>query len=92
MKLTNKDKDLLIKRGYRNDDLTEIENSRFRFEMFWCTNGSQSDIQVTQKQALKLLGREDFVSGIARATFHSTSVRYVKCFNDIGGIYFKRIK
>jgi hypothetical protein len=88
MKLTNKDKDLLIKRGYRNDDLTEIENSRFRFEMFWGTNA----IQITQKQALKLLGREDFISGIARATFHSTSVRNIKDFGDDSGVYFKKIK
>lgn len=92
MKLTNKDKDLLIRMGYQNSDFSDIENSRFRYEMFWCTNGLHSDIQVSQKQAIKLLGREEFISGIARATYHDTAVRYIKDFNDGCGIYFKNKK
>jgi hypothetical protein len=92
MKLTNKDKDLLIRMGYQNSDFSDIENSRFRYEMFWCTNSLQSAIQVTQKQAIKMLGREEFISGIARATYHDTAVRYIKDFNDGSGIYFKNKK
>ena len=92
MKLTNKDKDLLIKRGYQSFEMSEIENSRFSYEMFWNTNGLQSAIQVTQKQAIKLLGREEFISGIARATYHDTAVRYIKDFSDGSGIYFKNKK
>ena len=92
MKLTKKDKDLLIKRGYQSYEMAEIENSRFRYEMFWNTNGLQSAIQVTQKQAIKMLGREDFISGIARATYHDTAVRYIKDDNNGSGIYFKNKK
>ena len=92
MKLTNKDKDLLIRNGYQNSDFSDIENSRFRYEMFWCINGIHSDIQVSQKQAIKLLGREEFISGIARATYHDTAVRYIKDLGAECGIYFKNQK
>jgi hypothetical protein len=95
MKLTKKDKELLIKRGYQHFELTEIENSRFRYEMFWHTNVLQTAIQVSQKQAIKLLGREEFISGIARATYHDAAVRYIKDLSDgsrICGIYFKNKK
>ena len=92
MKLTKKDKDLLIKRGYQNYELSEIESSRFKYEMFWGTNGLHSAIKVTQKQAIQMLGREDFISGIARATYHDTAVRYIKNDPSGSGIYFKNKK
>jgi len=68
--LTEEDKTLLMNWGEREEDLKYIET---------CANQSvyllDYETAITLEEALELLGREQFLSGIQRSTFHFTSVR-----------------
>lgn len=88
MKLTNKDKKYLIAIGYSDNDLTAIEDAirNIRYDVF-----DSIPINITQKEAIRLLGREEYLSGVARATFHSSAVRYHQTMNNVE-VYFTRTK
>ena len=91
MKLTNKDKDYLISIGYRNEDLHIIEFTikRMRYEMYFTTKEMKPTIRLTQKQVIGMLGRETFLSGAGRATFHNTAVRTSDDLPNVA-IYFEK--
>lgn len=88
MKLTNKDKNYLLSIGYGNDDFSIIEETvRFiRYELIGIP-----DIRISKDKAIKILGRELFINGIGRATFHGTAIR--RCTENTNiEVYFERIK
>lgn len=89
MKLTKKDKNYLLSIGYNIDDLSEIENTiqGIRYEMFFTKN--DTTIKLTQKQVIGMLGRESFLSGVGRATFHQTAVRTSVVHPNVG-FYFEK--
>lgn len=90
MKLTNKDKEYLIAIGYSDNDLTAIEdairNIRYEVEVF-----DSIPINITQKEAIRILGREEFLNGVARTTFHSSAVRHHQTMTNVV-VYFTRTK
>jgi hypothetical protein len=88
MKLTNKDKNYLSSIGYHNDDFDVIErNSKsIKYELMSRTNKDIS-VKLNRKQAISLLGRETFLSGIGRATFHDSAVRTTESNPNLS-VYF----
>ena len=96
MKLTNKDKKYLLSVGYLNEDLPQIEVSTkgMRYEMYLKPDADvktyeiKPAIRITQKQAIAILGRKAFFSGVARATFHRTASRSVDNIHNVC-IYFE---
>lgn len=82
MKLTKMDRELLIKWGYREEDLNQIEEATTKtvYEM----NGKK----ISQKKALEVLGREEYLSGISRSAFHWSSARN----NNGDTVYFDSSK
>lgn len=98
MKLTNKDKNYLLSIGYKNEDFTAIEDAtkNIKYELFFTKYASISisaspKIKLNQKQVICMLGRETFLSGIGRATFHSSAVRSNEGLPNVA-IYFERKK
>ena len=91
MKLTNKDKDFLSSIGYHYDDFDVIErvSKKMEYEMFSKKdNGNEPiEVKITEKQALSLLGRESFLTGLARATFYDSAVRSIERIPNMA-IYF----
>ena len=84
MKLTNKDKKYLLSIGYTENDFEQISNiaKYTKYEMF--TKEDESIVtRITQRECIKLLGRNTFLSGLGRTAFHRSAVRY----NDEGTIY-----
>lgn len=69
MKLTNRDKELLIKRGYNDKDMAQIEEATRK------TVYEMDDKKISTKKALEVLGREEYLSGISRSAFHWSSAR-----------------
>lgn len=69
MKLTNKDRKLLIKWGHDEKDFNQIEEATRKtvYEM----NGKR----IPRKKALEVLGKEEYLSGISRSAFHQSAVR-----------------
>lgn len=92
MKLTNKDKNYLLSIGYTNEDFTAIEDAtkNIKYELFF-TKENKKHIRLSQKQVIGMLGRETFLSGIGRATFHNTAVRTSESLPNVA-IYFERKK
>ena len=84
MKLTNKDKKYLLSIGYTENDFEQISNiaKYTKYEMF--TKEDESIVtRITQRECIKLIGRNTFLSGLGRTAFHRSAVRY----NDEGTIY-----
>ena len=93
MKLTNKDKNYLIAIGYLTEDFNEIEKATrtMRYELFSIPEDSTPHIRMTQKQVIEMLGRETFLSGVGRATFHTTAIRSTESKPNMA-VYFERKK
>lgn len=70
-KLTKKDKEYLLKIGYRPEDFRQIEEAEYKYYLDY-------EKRITVDEAIKKLGREGWLSGIGRACFHASSVRDCK--------------
>jgi hypothetical protein len=94
MKLTNKDKNYLISIGYTNEDFSAIEFAAnvMNYDLILLFKEKQKlnpQIRLTQKQAIGLLGRNKFLSGLSRATFHNSAVRSNEGLPNME-VYFNR--
>lgn len=83
MKLTSEDKKLLTDWGFPEKDFNQIERAITK------TTYEMNDKKISASEALDVLGRETYLSGIARSAFHWTSFRE----NYKGqGVYFNSSK
>jgi hypothetical protein len=72
MKLTSEDKKLLTEWGYPEEDFNQIERATTK------TTYESNRNKVTADEAINILGREDYLSGIARSAFHWSACRESK--------------
>lgn len=79
MKLTQDDKALLIKWGHTEHDFAQIEEATRRTTYSYCGE------RINREKAISLLGREQYLSGIARSAFHYTAMRETE---DDQAVYF----
>lgn len=77
MKLTNRDKEILSAWGHSEEDLKQIEEATRKtvYEL-------NSKEKISCEEAIKLIGRKAFLSGISRSAFHWSASRYTKDGND----------
>lgn len=61
--------DWLKECGYRNNDILVVDDWYKDIKL------TVNDKKISRRKAIALIGINDFTSGIARATFHSTAVR-----------------
>ena len=87
MKLTNKDKNYFLSIGYIDDDFAVIENTQIRCELVI----NDISIKISKKEIVKILGRNNFLSGIGRATFHNSALRHIESIPNVF-VYFSKIK
>ena len=87
MKLTNKDKNYLLSIGYINEDFAVIENTSIRYELII----NDVSIKINQRETVKILGRNNFLSGIGRATFHASAMRHIESTPNVF-VYFSKVK
>lgn len=77
MKLTKQDKELLASWGERSNDIAQIERASksdiLELKLENLETGKRR--KIGQKEAIKILGRETFLSGLSRAAFHYSSSR-----------------
>ncbi len=85
MKLTDNDKKILMDWGYFEEDLSQIEKATRR-TIYTISRSGEKEGKIPCLKAVELLGRETFLSGIARSAFHASSVRNIENTND--KIYF----
>lgn len=70
MKLTNEDKELLMDWGHPKEDLKQIERATSK-TIYTLDSGEK----ISASEALTILGRNVYLSGISRSAFHWTSYR-----------------
>ena len=89
-KLTNKDKKLLKEWGYSDEDMLQIEEGANvgTITFTYKANKSQEHI-ITPQKAIRIIGREQFLSGLSRSAFHWSAIRYVKGNDKNGFVYFR---
>lgn len=80
MKLTKKEKEILLDIGYPIEDVNYIETGKFTFE-------DKNNNKLTQKKTRELLSNRDFLSGLGRARFHMSAVRHSELHKDL--VYFR---
>lgn len=85
MKLTNADKDYLISIGYPNDELFDIEDAtnNMQYTLFFENEDIMTEIKITKKQVIDMIGRNAFLSGLGRATFHRSAVQYIPKISEV---------
>ena len=71
MKLTNADKEMILKNGYTEKDFPQIESAMLKKN----TKYELNDKPISREEAISLLGREKYISGICRSAFHASAVR-----------------
>jgi hypothetical protein len=79
MKLTQEDKTILREMGHKDSDFEQIEEATRR-TVYKCDG-----VRITCAEAIELLGRRDFLSGISRSAFHWSAERVTP---DGKSIYF----
>lgn len=88
MKLTIKDKKLLASWGERPEDIAQIERASksniLELELEDLQTGKER--KIGQREAIKILGRETFLSGLSRAAFHWSCSRQSE--DDRFSVYF----
>lgn len=71
MKLNKEDKALLTIWGYSEEEFSQIEDALQKR----MTKYELVDTTISREKAIRILGREVFISGIARSAFHYTAAR-----------------
>lgn len=69
MKLTKIDKEVLLKWGFQEKDLQQIEEATSK------TTYELNNEKISCKRAIEILGREEYLSGISRSAFHFSAAR-----------------
>ena len=85
MKLKKKDKEILKSMGYLDWDIQQIEAA----SNYTSYKVSETDKTISEEEALELLERKAFLSGMARSTFSATSYR--NTLNETSTIMIKSI-
>lgn len=71
MKFTPADKVQLTEWGYSESDIKQIEEAASRNHTIYTMGGQR----ISREEAINLLGRKEFLSGISRSAFHFTASR-----------------
>ena len=79
-KLTQEEKHLLNEWGYPCEDFEQIERamlkSKTKYRLISLKeNGNEESKNITREEAIGILGKRDYLSGIARSAFHWTAYR-----------------
>lgn len=74
MKLTIKDKEYLLKIGYKESDFEQIEVAT----LVKNTKYEMDNKKIPLTQLLEIMNREEYINGVARSAFHGTATRYTK--------------
>lgn len=81
MKLNEQDKKLLIEWGFEKYDFSQIEAAMQKSKTKYIYHGDE----ISRELAIEILGKEQYLLGIARSAFHFTAFRQ----NELGeGVIF----
>ena len=85
MALTKEDRAFLFSLGNGEQDLSQIGEALRPSRTAYSLDGGQ----ITQAEAIRLLGRERFLAGVSRSAFHFTAAQTI---GDGKTVYFDSYK
>ena len=71
MQLTKTDKEMLLEWGHPERDFPQIEEALKKSK----TKYKLGNTPISRNEAIRLLGQKQYLSGIARSSFHFTAAR-----------------
>lgn len=74
-KLTPEDIKFLLNKGYLQEDIPQIQKAISRSSYSLYNENTDEEKFISASEALDILGRKEFLSGIARSAFHWSSCR-----------------
>lgn len=74
MKLTKADKETILKWGYRENELEQVQVAA-NVAVYELYSPHVQGKKIGVKKAIEILGRKEWLSGICRAAFHWTAGR-----------------
>ncbi len=81
MELDTKDKEILLSWGYETSDFAQISEamkaSNTRYTLY--DHGHSQGKCITREEAVELLGRMTYLSGLSRSAFHFGAARTTPC-------------
>jgi hypothetical protein len=86
--LTAKDKSLLKEWGYLDEDMAQIEEGANVGRITFTYKGRTYEHEITPQRAIRIIGREQFLSGLSRSAFHWSAIRYRNDNDKNGYVYF----
>lgn len=88
--LTKSDKEILLKIGYKENNLKQIQDAIdvSTFSLYEAGTYNKETV-ISAEEAYELLGQGVFLSGISRSAFHWSSVREVPDTDDLYRIMFE---
>lgn len=75
MELTTKDIELLKSWGYLQEDIPQIQKAISRSSYSLYNGNTDEENFISASEALDILGRKEFLSGISRSAFHWSASR-----------------
>lgn len=84
MKLTESDKKLLTDWGFQEKEFPQIEEAFQKSKTKYKLGSSP----ISRDKVIHILGREQYLSGIARSAFHFTAARAVPMLKSNEVVYF----
>lgn len=77
-RLTKRDKSYLLGVGYLESDLFWIEKDVNETMRYKHSHRNGKEEAITRERAIELVGKQAWLSGVARACFHASSARETK--------------
>lgn len=84
MKLSKSDKELLANWGFREKDFPQIEEAMQKSK----TKYKLGVTPISRDEAIRVLGRRQYLSGITRSAFHFSAAREVPMSTSGEVVYF----
>lgn len=72
MKLNKEEEKILIDWGYSQENIQQIKELRYKFTL--CQKNGMEE-KISLEKAKNILSKQDFLSGIGRASFHCSAIR-----------------
>ena len=73
--ITDPEKVILHEKGYSASDIREI-SAGLKKTTYYIIDKEGFPLQITESDAIRRLGREEWLKGVARSTFHNEALRW----------------
>ena len=75
IRFTKEDEQYLLGLGHPESDIKQLKDAFREVKLSVCDTKTHEERKIKRAEAIEILGRETFLSGISRCAFHATAER-----------------